>query len=131
MPVTVATHYRNRKLCRVPRTLPSVLYRALGKGCLYRVPKLEHSTKTRPSAKLLFAECSEVTLGKDFLCRVSTSHTRQILARRQTSLSPSALCRVYKGNTRQSIIFFGSCTSKIFTSPHTTCGTPCLSLVYF
>ena len=89
-------HYRNCKLCRVPRTLLSVLYRALGKGCLCRVPKLEHSTKARPSAKLLFAECSgstlgkdvnfakcsEVTLSKDFLCRVSTSHTRQILAHR-------------------------------------------------
>ena len=35
-----------------------------------------------PSAKLVFAECSDMPLGKDFLCRVSTSHTRQILARR-------------------------------------------------
>ena len=60
------------------------LSRALGKGCLYRVPELEHSIKTRPSAKLVFAECSgsALTLGKDFLCRVSTSDTRQILAHR-------------------------------------------------
>jgi len=64
------------------------LSRALNKGCLCRVPKLEHSTKPRHSAKIalgkdaLFAECSDIPLGKDFLCRVSTSHTRQILARR-------------------------------------------------
>ena len=86
----LGSHYQNRKLCRV------FLSRALGKGCLCRVPKLEHSTTIRPSAKLvfaecsvstlgkdvLFAECSDMPLGKDFLCRVSTSHTRQILARR-------------------------------------------------
>jgi len=31
---------------------------------------------------VLFVECLDMSLGKDFLCRVSTSHTRQILARR-------------------------------------------------
>ena len=93
----LGSHYRNRKLCRVPSTLPSFfLSRALGKGCICRVPKLEHSTTTRSSAKLVFAECSvlalgkdvlftecsDIPIGKDFLCRVSTSHTRQILSRR-------------------------------------------------
>jgi len=149
-------HYRNRKLCRVPRTLPSFLYRALGKGCLCRVPKLEHSTTTRPSARLvivecsgsaldkdvlfaecsdipsaIFAECKRLTLGK-FWPTVKLACCRQLFAEcTKATLGKEALYRVSKADTRQSIIFFGSCTSKFFTSPHTTCGTPCLSLVYF
>jgi hypothetical protein len=33
------THYRNLALCRVPYSLPSVLFRALGKEALCRVPR--------------------------------------------------------------------------------------------
>ena len=98
-----------------------------------------HSTKTFSlpsaqichSAKTFFAECQRLTLGK-FWPTVKPACRRQLFAEcTNATLGKEALCRVPKADTRQSIIFFDSCTSKIFTSPHTTCGTPCLSLVYF
>jgi hypothetical protein len=73
-------HYRNLALCRVPNSLPSVFFRALGKEALCRVPRKKPSVKenTRrrvslPSVifltlgKELFAECFFPTPGKDNL----------------------------------------------------------------
>ena len=99
----------------------------------------QHSAKTSSlptaqtchSAKTFFAECQRLTLGK-FWPAVKPACRRQLFAEcTNATLGKEALCRVSKADTRQSIIFFDSCTSKFFTSPHTTCGTPCLSLVYF
>ena len=90
-------HYGKPAICRVPESLPSVFYRALGKDRVCRVPNKIHSankntrqntslpsvffsgTRQRcilPSAifwhtaKYVFAECFFLALGKDVFCRV-------------------------------------------------------------
>jgi hypothetical protein len=50
------THYRNLALCRVPYSLPSVLFRALGKE-LFAECHTKTLGKRKHSAKKLFAEC--------------------------------------------------------------------------
>ena len=152
-------HYRNHKLCRVPRTLPSFFYlghsvKAVFAECpnsntrqrhdprqSWSLPSAQdrHSTKTFSlpsaqichSAKTFFAECQRLTLGK-FWPAIKPACRCQLFAEcTNATLGKEALCQVLKADTRQSIIFFYSCTSKNFTSPHTTFSTPCLSLVYF
>jgi hypothetical protein len=56
-------HYQNLALCRVSYSLPSATQKTLG--------KIKHS------AKKLFASVLFLTLGKEFLCRVSFFDTRQ------------------------------------------------------
>ena len=46
-----------RALCRVPKALPSVFYRALDKDGICRVPNKIHSAKKKHSTKCVFAEC--------------------------------------------------------------------------
>ena len=134
-------HYQNRKLCRVPRTLPSFFISGtrqkmslssaqtstldkdttLGKATLCRVLRLD--TRQRR----LFAECRPVTLGKDILfaeCQrltlgkfwpaVNPACRRQLFAEcTNATLGKEALCRVSKADTRQSIILFTPALQKI------------------
>jgi hypothetical protein len=70
MPRDKDAHYRNLALCRVPYSLPSVLFRALGKElfaeCHAKKPSVKENTRRRSSLpSVLF-----LTLGKEFLCRV-------------------------------------------------------------
>jgi hypothetical protein len=43
--VVYRNHYRNFALCRVPHSLPSIVFRTLGKEALCRVPRKKPSTK--------------------------------------------------------------------------------------
>ena len=114
-------------------SLPSIQTRTLdkdttlGKAALCRVLRVD----TRQRRHLCRVLSQRLTLGK-FWPAVKPACRRHLFAEcTKATLDKEALCRVSKADTRQSIIFFYSCTSKFFTSPHTTCGTPCLSLVYF
>jgi hypothetical protein len=104
-------HYRNLGLCRVPASLPSAFYRALGKEdfderrtrqspalrkeLVYRVQDTRHSEAL---GKDCFAE--RQTLGKD------GSRQRAVSGRLQ--LTAVSLCRGPKAGTRQSR-FFAEC----------------------
>ena len=84
MTTTVFFHYGKPVICRVPESLPSVFYRALGKDRVCRVSNKIHSANknTRQntalpsdfffwhSAKMYFAECYFSAYGKMRLCRV-------------------------------------------------------------
>jgi hypothetical protein len=104
----VSHHYRKQALCRVPRDLPSVIYRALD--------------------KIVFAECHswrKTTLDTDIFCRVrNTRHImtlgkeifaecqtlgemrRTTKSRQQPSIGDGRyLCRVSRDDTRQTYLF--------------------------
>jgi hypothetical protein len=57
-------------LYRVPNTLPSVFFRALGKEALCRVPHKNPSVKENTRRKGSLPSVLFLTLGKVFLCRV-------------------------------------------------------------
>jgi hypothetical protein len=121
-------HYRNSDLCRVPASLPSAFYRALGKDyfaecrprqsptlgneTVYRVQDTRHSEALD---KEHFAE--RQTLGKD------GSRQRAISDRLQ--LTAVSLCRGPKADTRQSR-FFAECqitgTRQRVSLPSVLCG---------
>jgi hypothetical protein len=66
-----ASYYRNLALCRVPYSLSSVLFRALGKEALCRVPRKKPSVKENTRRRGSLPSVLFLTLGKEFLCRVS------------------------------------------------------------
>jgi hypothetical protein len=76
-------HYQNLALCRVPYSLPSVFFQALGKESLCRVPRKKPSVKENTRRRSSLPGVLFLTLSKEFLCRVSFFDTRQ-----------RALCRV-------------------------------------
>jgi len=63
-------HYRKPDICRVLKALPRVIYRALGKVTICRVPTERHSATKRHSAKICFAECLFTDTRHTCLCRV-------------------------------------------------------------
>jgi hypothetical protein len=79
----IEIYYRNLALCRVPCSLPSVFFRALGKEPLCRVPRKKPSVKENTRRRSSLPSVLFLTLGKEFLYRVSFFDTRQ-----------RALCRV-------------------------------------
>jgi len=116
-------HYRNCKLCRVPRTLPSFFYlghsiKAVFAECSNSNTQQRHdprqswslpSAQFRHSAKtssLSSAQtCQRLTLGK-FWPAVKPACRRQLFAEcTNATLDKEALCRVSKADTRQSIFF--------------------------
>ena len=63
-------HYRKPEHCRVPRSLPSTIFRALGKQPICQVPSRKHSAKKGTRQTRLFAECLEVGTRQRGVCRV-------------------------------------------------------------
>jgi len=63
-------HYRKPEHCRVPRGLPSTIFRALGKQSICQVPSRKHSAKKGTRQTRLFAECLEVGTRQRGVCRV-------------------------------------------------------------
>jgi hypothetical protein len=117
------THYRNPDLCRVPESLPSAFYRALGKEdfaesrtrqrpalgkeLVYRVQDTQHSVALRKDS---FAE--RQTLGKD--------GSRQRFVSGCLQLTSGSLCRGPPASTRQSR-FFAECHITGFYLPSAEC----------
>jgi hypothetical protein len=121
-------HYRNPGLCRVPESLSSAFYRALGKDCfvecrprqsptlgnetVYRVQDTRHSEAL---GKEPFAE--RQTLDKD------GSRQRAVSGRLQPTVV--SLCRGPKADTRQSRLF-AECqitgTQQRWSLPSVFCG---------
>jgi hypothetical protein len=84
-------HYRNPGLCRVPGSLPSAFYRALGK---------EHFAESRTR--------QSPALGKVLVYRVWDTRHREILGKDGARQRAVSLCRGPKAGTRQSR-FFAEC----------------------
>jgi hypothetical protein len=61
---------------RVPSSLPSVFYRALGKEAFCRVPRKKLSVKENTQRRSSLPSVLLLTLGKEFLCRVFYFDTR-------------------------------------------------------
>jgi hypothetical protein len=89
-PTREVQHYRNLALCRVPNSLPSVFFRALGKEALCRVPRKKPSVKENTRRRVYLPSVIFLTLGKELFAECQKYNTRQ-----------RALCRVFFFNTRQ------------------------------
>ena len=70
-------HYGKPAICRVPESLPSVFYRALGKDRVCRVPNKIHSANKNTRQNTSLPSVFFLTLGKDVFCRVLFFGTRQ------------------------------------------------------
>ena len=81
-------HYRKPDICRVLKTLPRAIYRALGKGTICRVPTERHSATKRHSAKICFAECHAGST------RHTASRVRCIRSPRPLPVTAVIVCRV-------------------------------------
>jgi hypothetical protein len=101
-------------LCRVYKSLPSALFRALSKEPLCRVL---HSAKQNTR--------QNKTLGKETLCRVSGTQQRKTLGKQN-------ICRVLFFGTRQNIfIFFSFLLSNFFCCDVTLSLTTYANLAHY
>jgi hypothetical protein len=97
-------HYRNLALCRVPYSLPSVLFRALGKEALWRVPRKKPSVKESTRRRSSLPSVLFLTLGKEFLYRVSFfwhSAKGSLPSVTNTTLGKELFAECFFSNTRQ------------------------------
>ena len=73
----IFSHYGKPAICRVPESLPSVFYRALGKDRVCRVSNKIHSANKNTRQNTSLPSVFFLALGKDVFCRVLFFGTRQ------------------------------------------------------
>jgi hypothetical protein len=106
--ITECIQYRKQALCRVPRDLSSIIYRALGKIVFVECHSRRKTTLDTDIFYRVRNTRHIMTLGKEIFaeCQTLSEMRRTAKSRQQPSIGDGRyLCRVSRDDTRQTYLF--------------------------